>query len=47
MLVIHGLKDNFISCDHSKKLISAAKSKIKQYHLPESMVFLLVNQDAQ
>jgi dipeptidyl aminopeptidase/acylaminoacyl peptidase len=29
MLVIHGLKDDFIHCDHSKKLISEAKSKIK------------------
>lgn len=29
MLVIHGLKDNFIYCEHSKKLISEAKSKIK------------------
>ncbi|CAD8125458.1 unnamed protein product [Paramecium sonneborni] len=37
MLVIHGQKDLFITCDHSKKLISQTKSKIKQYHLSLNM----------
>ncbi|CAD8126867.1 unnamed protein product [Paramecium sonneborni] len=37
MLVIHGQKDLFINCDHSKKLISSTKSKIKQYHLSLNM----------
>ncbi|CAD8103176.1 unnamed protein product [Paramecium primaurelia] len=37
MLVIHGQKDQFITCDHSKRLISQTKSKIKQYHLSENM----------
>lgn len=38
ILVIHGRRDSFISCEHSQMLISKAKGRIKQFHFSELMV---------